>query len=82
MIPISKGAAMSLISNDPKLFDPGAIDMETSAFNEKIEKELSRLKQNQADDPENRAFKEKIDELEKCKNEVLAALVIPNWLYQ
>ena len=36
----------------------------------KIEKELSRLKQNQADDPENRAFKEKIDELEKCKNDI------------
>ncbi|MCK4519289.1 MAG: hypothetical protein KAU12_04125 [Candidatus Omnitrophica bacterium] len=36
----------------------------------KIEKELSRLKQNQADDPENRAFTQKIDELERCKNNI------------
>jgi acetyl esterase/lipase len=36
---------MSFISNDDlKLFDPGAIDMETSAFNEEIEKELSALR--------------------------------------
>ena len=36
---------MSFISNDGlKLFDPDAIDMETSAFNEKIEKELSALR--------------------------------------
>jgi acetyl esterase/lipase len=36
---------MSFISNDGlKLFDPGAIDMETSAFNEKIEKELSSIR--------------------------------------
>jgi acetyl esterase/lipase len=36
---------MSFISNDDrKLFDPAAIDRETSAFNEKIEKELSALR--------------------------------------
>jgi acetyl esterase/lipase len=36
---------MSFIFNDGlKLFDPGAIDMETSAFNEKIEKELSAIR--------------------------------------
>jgi len=36
---------MSFNSNDGlKLFDPGAIDMETSAFNEKIEKELSAIR--------------------------------------
>ena len=36
---------MSFISNDGiELFDPAAIDMETSAFNEKIEKELSNIR--------------------------------------
>ena len=36
---------MSFISNDGlTLFDPGAIDLETSAFNEKIEKELSAIR--------------------------------------
>jgi acetyl esterase/lipase len=36
---------MSFMSNDDlNLFDPGAIDEETSAFNEKIEKELSSVR--------------------------------------
>ena len=36
---------MSFMSNDDlKLFDPVAIDMETSAFNKKIEKELSSIR--------------------------------------
>lgn len=36
---------MPFVSNDDlNLFDPGAIDVETSAFNEKIEKELSSIR--------------------------------------
>lgn len=36
---------MSFIYNDdPTLFDPAAIDMETSAFNEKIEKQLAAIR--------------------------------------
>ena len=36
---------MSFVSNDDlNLFDPGAIDVETSAFNQKIEKELSSIR--------------------------------------
>jgi hypothetical protein len=36
---------MSFISNDDAtLFDPAAIDRETSAFNEKIEKQLSAIR--------------------------------------
>jgi len=36
---------MPLVSNDNlSLFDPGAIDVETSAFNEEIEKELSSIR--------------------------------------
>jgi len=31
-------------NDDPKLFDPAAIDMETAAFNKKIEKELSSIR--------------------------------------
>ena len=28
-----------MYNGDPKVFDPAAVDMETSAFNQKIEKE-------------------------------------------